>query len=79
MDNTILEKLLQIMAICFKCDPNILTKESKMDSISEWDSLNHMKLIIMIEQEFDIQFEDIEMVQLISVDVIMYFIENKSK
>jgi acyl carrier protein len=37
-----------------------LNRESSRDSIQEWDSLKHMHLIMALEEEFGIEFDDRE-------------------
>ena len=40
--------------------PDQLNRESSRDSIQEWDSLKHMHLIMALEEEFGIEFDDRE-------------------
>lgn len=37
-----------------------LNRESSRDRIQEWDSLKHMHLIMALEEEFGIEFDDRE-------------------
>lgn len=44
---------------------------SSPDTIDAWDSLNHMKLILALEEEFDVQFADEQIVEMLSVGLIV--------
>jgi acyl carrier protein len=39
-------------------------------TIESWDSVNHMKLVVALEEEFDIKFDQEEIETLISFDII---------
>ena len=47
-----------------------INKKSSPDSIASWDSLSHMKLVIALEEEFNIEFTDDQIVDMISVELI---------
>jgi len=47
-----------------------LNGDSSPDSVESWDSLNHMNLVLALEEEFGIQFTDDQIMQLLSVDAI---------
>jgi len=48
-----------------------ITDDSSSDTIESWDSLKHMNLILGLEQEFNIQFSDEQIVELLSVGLII--------
>ncbi len=52
----ILDKLQPIFQDIFEDDELIITAESNADTVEGWDSLAHVTLIIVIEQEFEIKF-----------------------
>ena len=41
-----------------------------MDDLEKWDSLNHMKIIAAIEEEFSIRFDDDLLEKLTSLEII---------
>ena len=54
--NEILEKLNEVFIDVFD-DENIkITDTTTADDIEEWDSLEHINLIVAVEQEFKIKF-----------------------
>jgi len=68
--NAIKEKTTEVMALIFGIDSSELNDGSSMDTIDAWDSLKHMKLVIALEQEFGIEFDDTEVVELLSFRLI---------
>ena len=49
------DRILQVMSKAFK---EIVNEESNMDSVDNWDSLNHVNMIVMLEREFNIEIPD---------------------
>jgi acyl carrier protein len=52
-------------------------EDSSPETIETWDSLNHMSLILTLEEEFGIPFSDEEIVEMLNVDLIMYVLTHK--
>jgi acyl carrier protein len=48
-----------------------LNGASSPDTVEKWDSLNHMSLVLALEEEFGVQFTDDQIMQLLSVDAIV--------
>lgn len=48
-----------------------ITDESSPDTIKEWDSLRHMNLILALEEEFGVNFSDEQILELLSVGLIV--------
>ena len=54
-----------------------ILKDSSPDSIDEWDSLGHMKLVVGLEEEFDIVIEDDEIAEMLNFALIEEIIKSK--
>jgi acyl carrier protein len=55
--NDLLEARVQrIFSDVFSISPDQLQPELSPDTIATWDSLNHLNLVLALEQEFGIQF-----------------------
>jgi acyl carrier protein len=54
----------------FGIDASGLTDADSTQTIGEWDSLNHLNLILALEGEFGVQFEAEEIPELTSVAAI---------
>ena len=74
MNNEI--KLLEIFERIFN---KVLTKKSEIspEYIDTWDSIRQIDLIISIEQEFNIQFSDDEIGDLLNFELILQIINEK--
>jgi acyl carrier protein len=49
------EKLKEIIADTFDIDEDEITSELTSESVERWDSLNHLRLVTALEDEFDIK------------------------
>jgi len=56
------EKIKEIMASVLNIEIDKISDNSSPDTIEAWDSLKQMDLIISIEEEFNIEFSDEELV-----------------
>lgn len=65
------EKVFEIVASVMGVPVETISLESSPDTIEAWDSLNHMNLLLALEQEFGVQFSDEQMVELLSVEIIL--------
>jgi len=65
------KKVKDIMARVFNVDPASITEETSPHSIITWDSLTHIDLIMALQDEFKIQFEDGEIPTMISFQMIL--------
>ena len=53
--------------------------DSSPESISGWDSLRHIQLVVSLEEEFDVQFTDGELTDLISIRKIKEILGQKKE
>ncbi len=77
MDVTILSKVQDLVAQIFGIDRALVLPESTPETIETWDSLQHLNLVLALEQEFQIQFSPEEIEQLQSVELISMLVEEK--
>lgn len=54
-----------------------LTEASKADDVSDWDSINHVKLLIALEKELNIRFASDEIQGLVNVGALIDLLEKK--
>lgn len=52
------QRVRQTLAAVLKVNPASLGNESSMDTIESWDSLQHMILMVALEEEFGVPIPD---------------------
>ncbi len=76
---TTFNTIKQVMSDVFDIDINDISEDSSPDNIEKWDSLFHIKLIIALEVELDIQLTPEDTMDMLSVKLIKIIIEEKMK
>lgn len=71
------ERLQKVFATVFDNDSIEISPELTADDVDEWDSLSHINLMIAIELEFDIEFDQSEIQNFANVGELTASIENK--
>ena len=71
MKNKIEERIKNVMSAVFEIAADKFDENSSPDSIESWGSLNHMKLVVALEEEFDVQFTDDDITELINMKLII--------
>lgn len=66
----------EIMASVFEIDLNNIGDDASQKTISKWDSLEHLNLIVELEDRFDLSFDPEEIGEMITLDKITTLIEN---
>jgi acyl carrier protein len=70
-------QLTAIFHDLFDDDTLILTPELTAAEVPEWDSFNHINLIVAVEQRFKIKFQTAELEQLHTVGHLVSLIQSK--
>lgn len=73
----IYDQLTAIFHDIFDDDTLVLTPELTASDVPEWDSFNHINLIVAIEHRFKIKFQTAELEQLHSVGHLVSLIQTK--
>ena len=61
------DRIFRIVARTFKVAPSSVSLDSSVDTIESWDSLQHVHLVLALEEEFGLQFDVDEIVGMQSV------------
>ena len=54
------QKVKEIMSNIFGIPISRISDESSPETLNEWDSIKHLNLIVALEEEFAVEFDDIE-------------------
>ncbi len=73
----IYSKLTEIFRDTFDDDDIVATAELTANEVEEWDSLSHIRVIVAIEEAFDIRFAITEITELKNVGEMAALIESK--
>ena len=65
------EKLQEIFVRLFHCKAEEIGEDTSMDTLEEWDSLNHLKLVLAIEDVFGVSLTEEESVEDLSYPLIV--------
>lgn len=68
------DRLSQTVAEVLGVNTDELSEESSPDSISSWDSLGHLNLVIALEEEFGIRLSAEDMLSMRSVRAIRHIL-----
>lgn len=63
-------RIRKVMSAVFEIPIDEINRESSPDTIESWDSLKHMKLILSLEDEFEVEFTETEVVEMLSYRLI---------
>ena len=50
-----MEKFLEFIADIMQVDPSEISGETRFKEFKKWDSLMHMRLVMEIEEEYDVE------------------------
>tara|TARA_B100000787_G_C16072176_1_gene240443 strand:+ start:349 stop:573 length:225 start_codon:yes stop_codon:yes gene_type:complete len=70
-------RIKNVMAAVFEISIEDINEESSADSIDNWDSLNLMNLVVALEEEFDIELDDNDIVEMLNFKLIVEIIKEK--
>jgi acyl carrier protein len=64
------EKLKKIIGSVFKIDASSVNNETSPDTVESWDSLNHLNLVLALEEGFEVSFTEEQTVQILNFELI---------
>lgn len=63
-------KVKNILSVVLDVDESIITNESSPETLKAWDSLNHFNIVTALEEEFDINLDDLQIIEMKSYQLI---------
>jgi acyl carrier protein len=77
MQDTLLPRVQNAFHRAFNLDPHSITLDTQPSDVPKWDSVGHATLAFSLEHEFNIRFEDDELMALENVREIIRIVESK--
>ena len=71
MDISMRDKVFDTISKVLEVTVDEIELTSSPDTLASWDSLKHMNLILALEEEFGVMFDDDQIVNMVKVDVIL--------
>lgn len=76
-ETEVLAKLTEIFRDLFELPELVLDKNMSAEDIDEWDSVNHVMLVVEVERQFKIKFNTAEVEQMKNVGDLVQIIIGK--
>lgn len=70
-------KVIDVISNVFNIEKSKINQKMDSNNMDGWDSLKHMNLIIALEEEFNINFQDFEIIQINSFKKIIEVITGR--
>jgi acyl carrier protein len=77
MTDAVEERVRAVMADVFGLDPAGVGRDTSADTVEAWDSLQHLSLVLAVEEEFDLQFGDTETTEMVSFPLVVAIVHEK--
>ena len=77
MNNDIEKRIFQLFSVLMDVAEEDLDKDSNPNNIEKWDSLSHIKMLMEIEAEFNIELLPEEAVEIFSINDVVKLVTSK--
>lgn len=77
IQNKLEDRIKNIMSAVFEIPSEEINDKSSPDTIESWDSLKHMNLVVALEEEFEVEFKDDEILEIMNYQLIVEILKNK--
>lgn len=64
------DKLKNVLSDVFQIDSESISDTTSVDTVEKWNSLNHLKLVLALEQAFDVSFTEEQTVEILNYPLI---------
>ena len=71
-------RIKNVMASVFEVDSSQINSDTSPDTLESWDSLKHMNLILALEEEFGVEFDDDDITNMINFNLILLILKEKA-
>jgi acyl carrier protein len=77
VNETVLLDVRRIAADVLRKTLDEVPASGTRDTISGWESMAHVNLVLALEQHFDVQFKPEEMLEMLSIELTAMLVEEK--
>jgi acyl carrier protein len=70
-------RVKNVMATVFGISSDEVNDDSSPNTIPSWDSLKQMNLVILLEEEFDIEFSDEQVIRILNYKSLLEVIKEE--
>lgn len=71
-------RIKSVMASVFEVDSSQINSDTSPDTLESWDSLKHMNLILALEEEFGVEFDNDDITNMINFNLILLILKEKA-
>jgi acyl carrier protein len=71
------QRVRGVLADVFGLDPAEVGPTTSKDTVAGWDSLQHLTVVLALEEEFSLEFDDAETVDLVNVPLIVTIVSDR--
>lgn len=76
--NLVKDKVIEVLSAVMKIDRNEIIEKSSIDTVPNWDSISHMNLVMALEEEFELTFSEEQILEMLSVEIIIEIIKENT-
>jgi len=69
------EKLINLIADCLEIERDKLDKNSSINNCEKWDSLRQMRIVLKLEEAFNIEIDEELAMELTSIQEIQDYLD----
>lgn len=77
MSQEIEDRIRSVMSAVLAVPAEEIDDDTSTESIESWDSMKHMNMVVGLEEEFDIEFSDDDIVDMNSFSLIVEAVSDK--
>lgn len=73
------EKVFEVFSTVMGVPREKISKDTSVENLEVWDSVQHLNLILSLEEEFSVKFSPEEIQEMLSIEAILSKINEKLK
>lgn len=77
MENNLDNHIKNVMSAVFEIPIDEIDNNTSPDNVSSWDSLKHMNLVVALEEEYEIEFVEEEIEEMMNLSQIISIVSEK--